>query len=141
MEKLLNVSSFPHVRDKSSTKSIMRDVCIALIPATLVGIGNFGVRALLVILTTCVSTVLAEYVWQRLMKQKVTTYDFSALLTGLLLALNLPATLPLWMCVIGGVFVWWTGSELHEPGARRKMLFDAVIQQRYDKQFCDSERK
>ena len=104
MEKLLNVSSSPHVRDKSSTKSIMRDVCIALIPATLVGIGNFGVRALLVILTTCVSTVLAEYVWQRLMKQKVTTYDFSALLTGLLLALNLPATLPLWMCVIGGVF-------------------------------------
>ena len=104
MEKLLNVSSSPHVRDKSSTKSIMRDVCIALIPATLVGIGNFGVRALLVILTTCVSAVLAEYVWQRLMKQKVTTYDFSALLTGLLLALNLPATLPLWMCVIGGVF-------------------------------------
>lgn len=47
MEKLLNVSSSPHVRDKSSTKSIMRDVCIALIPATLVGIGNFGVRALL----------------------------------------------------------------------------------------------
>ena len=104
MEKLLNVSSSPHVRDKSSTKSIMRDVCIALIPATLVGIVNFGVRALLVILTTCVSAVLAEYVWQRLMKQKITTYDFSALLTGLLLALNLPATLPLWMCVIGGVF-------------------------------------
>ena len=71
MEKLLNVSSSPHVRDKSSTKSIMRDVCIALIPATLVGIVNFGVRALLVILTTCVSAVLAEYVWQRLMKQKV----------------------------------------------------------------------
>ena len=56
MEKLLNVSSSPHVRDKSSTKSIMRDVCIALIPATLVGIGNFGVRALLVILTTCTNT-------------------------------------------------------------------------------------
>ena len=104
MEKLLNVSSSPHVRDKSSTKSIMRDVCIALLPATLVGIGNFGVRALLVILTTCVSAVLAEYIWQKLMKQPVTTYDFSALLTGLLLGLNLPATLPLWMCVIGGVF-------------------------------------
>ena len=104
MDKLLNVSSSPHVRDKSSTKSIMRDVVIALIPATLVGIGNFGARALLVILTTCVSAVLAEYVWQRCMKQPITTSDFSALLTGLLLALNLPATLPLWMCVLGGVF-------------------------------------
>lgn len=104
MDKLLNVSSSPHVRDKSSTKSIMRDVVIALIPTTLVGIGNFGARALLVILTTCVSAVLAEYVWQRCMKQPITTSDYSALLTGLLLALNLPATIPLWMCVLGGVF-------------------------------------
>ena len=77
---------------------------IALIPTTLVGIGNFGARALLVILTTCVSAVLAEYIWQRCMKQPITTNDYSALLTGLLLALNLPATLPLWMCVLGGVF-------------------------------------
>ena len=104
MDKLLNVSSSPHVRDKSSTKSIMRDVVIALIPTTLVGIGNFGARALLVILTTCVSAVLAEYIWQRCMKQPITTNDYSALLTGLLLALNLPATPPLWMCVLGGVF-------------------------------------
>lgn len=104
MDKLLNVSSSPHVRDKSSTKSIMRDVVIALIPATLVGIGNFGARALMVILTTCASAVLAEYIWQKCMKQPITTNDFSALLTGLLLALNLPATLPIWMCVLGGVF-------------------------------------
>lgn len=104
MDKLLNVSSSPHVRDKSSTKSIMRDVVIALVPATLVGVANFGARAVLVILTTCVSAMLAEYIWQRCMKQQVTTGDFSALLTGLLLALNLPATLPLWMCVLGGVF-------------------------------------
>ena len=103
-EKLLNVSSSPHVRDNSSTKSIMRDVVIALIPATLVGIYNFRVSALLVILTTCVTCVLSEYIWQRCMKQPITTNDFSALLTGLLLALNLPATIPLWMCVIGGVF-------------------------------------
>lgn len=82
----------------------MRDVVIALTPATLVGIANFGARALLVILTTCVSAVLAEYIWQKCMKQPVTTSDFSALLTGLLLALNLPATLPIWMCVLGGVF-------------------------------------
>ena len=111
-EKLLNVSSSPHVRDNSSTKSIMRDVVIALVPATLVGICNFGTRALLVILTTCVTCVLAEYIWQRLMKQPVTTSDFSALVTGLLLALNLPATLPLWMCVIGGIFAIIIAKQL-----------------------------
>ncbi len=106
MDKLLNVSSSPHVRDKSSTKSIMRDVVIALLPATLFGVFNFGVRALVVILTTCASAVLAEYVWQKCMKQNVTTSDYSALLTGLLLALNLPVAMyrHLWMCVLGGVF-------------------------------------
>ena len=107
-EKLLNVSSSPHVRDHSSTKSIMRDVVIALLPATIVGIYNFRLSAVLVILTCCVSCVLSEYIWQRLMKQKVTTYDFSALLTGLLLGLNLPATMGspkyLWMCILGSVF-------------------------------------
>ncbi|MBO5488948.1 MAG: RnfABCDGE type electron transport complex subunit D [Eubacterium sp.] len=103
-EQLLNVSSSPHVRDKSSTASIMRDVVIALIPATLVGIYNFRLSAVLVILTTCVTCLLSEYIWQKCMKQKVTTNDFSALLTGLLLALNLPSTIPLWMCIVGGVF-------------------------------------
>lgn len=103
-EKLLNVSSSPHVRDHSSTKSIMRDVVIALLPAALVGIYNFRRSAVLVILTTCVTCMLSEYIWQKCMKQPVTTGDFSALLTGLLLALNLPATIPLWMCVVGGVF-------------------------------------
>ena len=111
-EKLLNVSSSPHVRDHSSTKSIMRDVIIALMPATLVGLYNFGVRALLVILTTCVTCVLAEFVWQKCMKQPVSTGDFSALLTGLLLALNLPATLPLWMCIIVGVFAIIVAKQL-----------------------------
>lgn len=103
-EKLLNVSSSPHVRDHSSTKSIMRDVVIALLPAALVGIYNFRLSAVLVILTTCVTCMLSEYIWQKCMKQPVTTGDFSALLTGLLLALNLPATIPLWTCVVGGVF-------------------------------------
>ena len=86
----------------------MRDVVIALLPATAVGIYNFRLSAVLVILTCCVSCVLAEYIWQRLMKQRVTTYDFSALLTGLLLGLNLPATMGspkyLWMCILGSVF-------------------------------------
>lgn len=111
-EKMLNVSSSPHVRDNSSTKSIMRDVVIALLPATIVGVYNFRISALLVILTTCVTCVLAEYLWQKLMKQPITTNDFSALLTGLLLALNLPSTIPLWMCVIGGVFAIIIAKQL-----------------------------
>lgn len=110
--KLLSVSSSPHVRDRSSTKSIMRDVCIALIPATAVGIYNFRLSAVLVILTTCVTCILAEWIWQKCMKQPVTTSDFSALLTGLLLALNLPATIPLWMCVVGGVFAIIIGKQV-----------------------------
>ena len=111
-EKMLNVSSSPHVRDNSSTKSIMRDVVIALLTATSVGVYNFRISALLVILTTCVTCVLAEYLWQKLMKQPITTNDFSALLTGLLLALNLPSTIPLWMCVIGGVFAIIIAKQL-----------------------------
>ncbi|MBR1873421.1 MAG: RnfABCDGE type electron transport complex subunit D [Eubacterium sp.] len=111
-KKLYSVSSSPHVRDRSSTTSIMRDVVIALIPATAVGIWNFRLSAVLVILTTCVSCVLAEYIWQKCMKQSVTTGDFSALLTGLLLALNLPSTIPLWMCVIGGVFAIIIGKQV-----------------------------
>lgn len=111
-EKLLNVSSSPHVRDHSSTKSIMRDVVIALLPAALVGIYNFRLSAVLVILTTCVTCMLSEYIWQKCMNQPVTTGDFSALLTGLLLALNLPATIPLWMCVVGGVFAIIVAKQL-----------------------------
>ena len=111
-EKLLNVSSSPHVRDHSSTKSIMRDVVIALLPVALVGIYNFRLSAVLVILTTCVTCMLSEYIWQKCMKQPVTTGDFSALLTGLLLALNLPATIPLWMCVVGGVFAIIVAKQL-----------------------------
>ena len=111
-EKLLNVSSSPHVRDHSSTKSIMRDVVIALLPAALVGIYNFRLSAVLVILTTCVTCMLSEYIWQKCMKQPVTTGDFSALLTGLLLAVNLPATIPLWMCVVGGVFAIIVAKQL-----------------------------
>jgi electron transport complex protein RnfD len=82
----------------------MQDVVIALIPASLFGIYNFGFRALLLIIATIAACTLTEYLYCRGMKKKVTTYDFSAVVTGLLLALNLPAGLPLWMAIIGGVF-------------------------------------
>lgn len=103
MEKL-NVSSAPHVRSAITTKSIMSDVCIALIPATFFGIYNFGYQALLILLTSIVTCVLSEYIYEKFMGLPITTYDMSAFLTGLLLGLNLPVTVPLWLPVIGGVF-------------------------------------
>ena len=87
-EQLYNVSANPHVRDKASTHSIMLDVIIALLPATLFGFWNFGVKAIINTVICVAVCVLAEYVWQRCMHQKITIKDCSAALTGLLLALN-----------------------------------------------------
>ena len=107
MNNMLNVSSNPHVRDKNSTSSIMLDVLIALIPATIFGIYNAGDNALYttaLILATVTSAVVFEYIYQKCMKQRVTVGDFSAAVTGLLLALNLPSTFPIWMAVVGSAF-------------------------------------
>ena len=103
-EQFYNVSANPHVRDKASTHSIMLDVIIALLPATLFGFWNFGVKAIINTVICVAVCVLAEYVWQRCMHQKVTVKDFSAALTGLLLALNLPPEVPFWIPIIGGLF-------------------------------------
>lgn len=104
MNELLNVSSNPHIRDKGTTSRIMLDVLIALLPASIVGICVFGVRALVLILVTVASAVATEAIYQKLMHKKVTVTDFSAAVTGLLLALNLPVSLPIWMAVLGAVF-------------------------------------
>ncbi len=104
MDKLLNVSSSPHVRAKESTRSIMYDVIIALLPATVFGIYNFGIKAALLIVTCIATCVLSEYIWQKCMKLPLTVNDGSAALTGLLLALNLSSTFPIWMAVLGSVF-------------------------------------
>ena len=104
MSNLLNISSSPHVRSKTSTRSIMYDVIIALMPATLFGIYNFGIKAA-VLIAVCVATcVLTEYIWQKAMKLPLTVSDGSAALTGLLLALNLSSTFPIWMAILGSVF-------------------------------------
>ena len=103
-QELYHVSANPHVRDKATTQSIMLDVIIALLPATAFGGFNFGISALLNIIVTVATCVIAEYVWQHFMHKKVTIGDFSAALTGLLLALNLPPQAPLWLGVIGGIF-------------------------------------
>ena len=102
--KLLNVSATPHVRDKSSTKRIMFDVCLALLPACGFGIYNFGFRALLVLVVSVASCVLFEYMYQSLMHKKLTVSDMSAVVTGMLLGMNLPHTIPLWMVVLGSAF-------------------------------------
>lgn len=104
MSDLYNVSAAPHLRYPTKTNTIMRDVIIALIPASLFGIYNFGLRALLVILTTVLSCTVTEYVYCRLMKKQVNPWDYSDIVTGLLLALNLPASIPMWMAALGGVF-------------------------------------
>lgn len=104
LSELLNVSASPHVRSKDSTQTIMRDVAIALVPAAGFGIFNFGYKALLILLVSIVSCMLTEYVYEILMHKKVTTSDYSALVTGLLLGMNLPASVPIWMPIIGSVF-------------------------------------
>ena len=103
MSELFKVSSNPHIRSKVTTNGIMLAVIVALMPATGFGIYNFGPRALAVILVTVGSTVLTEFLFG-LYKKKMTITDLSAVVTGLLLALNLPVTIPLWMAALGGVF-------------------------------------
>ncbi len=103
MSEFFKVSSNPHIRSKVTTNGIMLAVIIALLPATGFGIYNFGIRALAVVLVTVASTVLTEALFG-LYKKKMTISDLSAVVTGLLLALNLPVTIPLWMAALGGIF-------------------------------------
>ena len=103
MSGLLKVSSNPHIRSKATTSGIMAAVIISLLPAAGFGIYNFGFRALVIILVTIASTVLTEFLFG-IYRKKQTITDLSAVVTGLLLALNLPVSIPLWMAVLGGVF-------------------------------------
>ena len=103
MGKLYKVSSNPHIRSRVTTNGIMLAVIVALMPATGFGIYNFGIRALFVVLVTVASTVLTEFLYG-LVRRKMTITDLSAVVTGLLLALNLPVTIPLWMAALGSVF-------------------------------------
>ncbi len=104
MSDLMKVSSNPHIRSRVGTNNIMLAVIIALLPAAGFGIYNFGSNALLIILITVATTVTTEFAFEKFMKKPVTIGDYSAVVTGLLLALNLPSTAPWWIAVIGGVF-------------------------------------
>ena len=103
MDKFI-MSSSPHVRSSETSGRIMRDVIIALLPATAVGVYIFGLSALFVVLACVASAVLAEALLQKFMGRKITVSDGSAAVTGLLLALNMPPSVPLWIPVLGSVF-------------------------------------
>lgn len=105
MNETYNISASPHIRDKVTSSNLMLMVTIALLPATIFGIYNFRhENAWLLVVVTTATAVLSEYIYEKLMHKPVTINDFSAVVTGLLLALNLPPTLPLWMGALGSVF-------------------------------------
>ncbi|HIT64235.1 MAG TPA: RnfABCDGE type electron transport complex subunit D [Candidatus Ventrimonas merdavium] len=113
MNKLLNVSSSPHVRSHENTQSIMMDVMIAMLPATAFGVFQFGLNALLVLIVTVAACVLSEYVFEKITKRTNTIYDLSAVVTGMILALNMPADIPLWIPALGGIFAIVVVKQLY----------------------------
>ncbi|MGM0379252.1 MAG: RnfABCDGE type electron transport complex subunit D [Bacillota bacterium] len=104
MESKLKVSSSPHIRAKDSISSLMRDVVIALLPATLYAIYLFRVKAVITIVLSIAAACLTEAIILKLRNKAITISDWSAVITGLLLAFNLPASVPWWIPVIGSVF-------------------------------------
>lgn len=100
MQKM-NMNAAPHIFTIDNTAGIMLDVIIALLPATIAGICFFGFNALLVVAVSVASAVAAEYLWCVAIKKQTTIRDLSAIVTGLLLALNLPPTVPVWMAAVG----------------------------------------
>ena len=100
----LTVSSSPHIRSSSSTHRIMLDVIIALLPAAVAGVVIFGIRALAVLSVTVSVSVITEFIFNVLTKKEQTVDDLSAVVTGLLLGLNLRADAPLWQCALGAIF-------------------------------------
>ena len=103
-ENKFKMSSSPHIRSKVTSSNIMLMVTIALLPAAAFGVWNFGLPALGMLVTTTLAAVLTEYIYEKLMHKKITVNDFSAVVTGLLLGLNMPPTAPYWMGALGSVF-------------------------------------
>ncbi len=104
METRLRVSSSPHIRSGVTNQTIMRDVVIALTPAAAFGVYNFGMRALAILVIAIVSAMATEAICQRIRKVPITVNDFSAVVTGMLLGMNLPVSVPLWIPIVGSVF-------------------------------------
>ncbi len=104
ISQLLTVSASPHIRSSVNTTSVMLTVIIAMLPALLWSIYVFGLRSLLVVTVSTASAVLSEFLYQKLMKKKVTVSDLSAVVTGMLVGFNLSPLIPLWMAAVGSVF-------------------------------------
>lgn len=100
----LLVSSTPHIRSNETIQSVMRDVVIALLPAAIMGVILFGIKAAILIITSVISCMFFEALYQKLAKKPVTISDFSAVITGLLLAMNIPASAPIWVPIVGSFF-------------------------------------
>lgn len=112
MREMLNVSSNPHVRDKMSTDKIMKMVAAALLPACLFGVYNFGLRALMILAISVASSVFFEWIYNKLMHKKCTIGDFSAVVTGLLLGMNMPPMITWWMPILGSAFAIIIAKQL-----------------------------
>ena len=146
MTSLLTVSPSPHVRSGMTTQKIMLLVVLALVPAIVAATVVFGPRALFLVVFCAVISMFTEMVCQKLMQKETTYTDGSAMLTGVLLALNLPATLPLWEAAIGWpahhrrpgchrhrqAAVRRTGLQLCQPRHYRTSVPAAVFRRRYD---------
>lgn len=100
----LNVSISPHIRAGETTTTIMLDVIIALLPSVAVGVYVFGARAFAITMLSVVSCVASEYLYEKLLKKPITIADLSAVVTGLILAVNLYSTAPWWLPILGGAF-------------------------------------
>ena len=111
-EQLYHVSSSPHIRSRVTTASIMRDVALALMPSCLFSVYWFGLRALVVLAISVISCQAAELLYFRLAGKKRTSFECSAIVTGLLLGMNFPSTIPLWIPIIGGFFAIIVVKEL-----------------------------
>ena len=101
MENRLNVTASPHIQDNSSTRKLMLNVIIALLPCVMASTIIFGARTLLVVGVTVAASVLFEYLYCHLMKKPNPVGDLSAVVTGMILALNMPVTMPLWIAIVG----------------------------------------
>ncbi|HQB63938.1 MAG TPA: RnfABCDGE type electron transport complex subunit D, partial [Sedimentibacter sp.] len=104
MEIKLIGSSSPHIRSDETTQKLMLDVIIALVPALAASIFYFGIKAAVLVLASVITAVATEYLCQRFMNRPITVMDLSAVVTGMLLAFNLPAEAPWWIAVVGSAF-------------------------------------
>lgn len=112
IENMLTVSSSPHIRSTDNVQRIMLDVIIALVPAAIVGIYYFGINAAMIIALSVVAAVLSEAIFQKVRKKEVTISDLSAVVTGLLVAMNIPASAPWYLPVFGSIFAIVIAKQL-----------------------------